>query len=179
MKTRRLLSVTEPVEVRVAWYAACLSVLLAAAATVPGIQLKALTLAGGMALAVVLAPLYLAYATSVHRRRTHRRRGRAVHHDAAATHPTPAPRRRVVQPGRRRREALRVAVHDHLVVSRRGPSHLGAARGAGGTRRGGLGEYGSMLASVLTVAASIGFVIVGACPVGLVAPCPWRTTTPP
>ena len=166
MKTRRLLPVTEPVEVRAAWYAACLSVLLAAAATVPGPQLKVLTLAGGIALAVALAPLYLEYATPF--------TAVALTVGAAVLSTTTMLRLTGLslaagvscsQAGGAERPFAWLFTTTSWCLAA-GLLASGRLVVRAGRSSGRLGGWGSMLASVLTVAASLGFVIVGACPVG-------------
>jgi hypothetical protein len=166
MRTGRLRPVTEPLETRVAWYAASLSVLLACVAAVPTVQLKVLALVGGAALAVAVAPLYLEHATPF--TAVALTVGAAVISTSTMLRLTGLSLAAGVscsQAGGAERPYawLFTSTAWCLAAGLLASGRLVVQAGRGSGR---LGARGSMLASLLTVAASIGFVVVGACPVG-------------
>ena len=59
MESRAFPLPSESFEARVAWYAACLSVVLAVVALLPSVPMRALALVAGTTLAAVLGPAYL------------------------------------------------------------------------------------------------------------------------
>jgi hypothetical protein len=166
MKIRRLQSVTEPVEARIAWYAASLSMLFAAVAAVPSVQLKVLALAGGAALAVAVAPLYLEHATPF--------TAVALTVGAAVLSTTTLLRLTDLslaagvscsQAGGAERPYSWLFTTTAWCLAA-GLLASGRLLVQAGRDSGRLGPRGSVLASVLAVVAPIGFMIVGACPVG-------------